>query len=89
MSLTVAQIIREVDAAAPGVFSGPQVGNTLSFICGFIVLAIGMLRLGWLIEFIPAPAVAGFMTGSAISIATSQLPGLFGLSGFECVLRAL
>ncbi|TRM61717.1 sulfate transporter family-domain-containing protein [Schizophyllum amplum] len=83
MSLTVAQIIREVDAAAPGQFSGPQVGNTLSFICGFIVLAIGMLRLGWLIEFIPAPAVAGFMTGSAISIATSQLPGLFGLSGFD------
>ncbi|KAL1728625.1 sulfate transporter family-domain-containing protein [Schizophyllum commune] len=83
MSLTVAQIIREVDAAAPGVFSGAQVGNTLSFICGFIVLAIGMLRLGWLIEFIPAPAVAGFMTGSAISIATSQLPGLFGLSGFD------
>lgn len=40
---------------------------------GFIVLGIGLLRLGWIIEFIPAPAVSGFMTGSAITIAAGQV----------------
>lgn len=83
MSLTVAMIIRNVEAAHPDVWSHPQIATTLAFICGFIVLALGLLRLGWLVEFIPAPAVSGFMTGSAISIATTQLPSLFGVSGFE------
>jgi sodium-independent sulfate anion transporter 11 len=47
--------------------------------CGFIVLGLGLLRLGWLVEFIPTPAVAGFMTGSAITIASSQVPALLGI----------
>lgn len=33
--------------------------GSAAVICGFIVLGIGLLRLGWLIEFIPAPAVSG------------------------------
>ena len=41
------------------------------------------LRLGWLVEFIPARAVNGFMTGSALSIVSGQVPGLLGLRGFE------
>ncbi|KAF8136281.1 sulfate permease, partial [Boletus edulis] len=80
MSLTTAQIIAFVDAQHPGVWSSPEIATTLALCCGFIVLAVGLLRIGWLVEFIPAPAVSGFMTGSAINIATSQLPGLFGLS---------
>ena len=54
-----------------------------AFVCGFIVLGIGLLHLGWLVEFIPAPAVSGFMTGSALNIVSGQLPGLMGVSGFE------
>lgn len=83
MSLTVAMIIRNVNDAHPDVWSHPQIATTVAFLCGFIVLGVGLLRLGWLVEFIPAPAVSGFMTGSAISIAATQLPGLFGVSGFE------
>ncbi|OCH95309.1 sulfate permease [Obba rivulosa] len=83
MSLTVSQIIKHVDDAHPGVWSGPQIGTTVAFICGFIVLGIGLLRLGWLVEFIPAPAVSGFMTGSALNIVSGQLPGLLGITGFD------
>ncbi|KAG6381886.1 sulfate permease [Boletus reticuloceps] len=81
MSLTTAQIIAEVDSKFHGRWQAPEIATTLAFCCGFIVLAIGLLRLGWLVELIPAPAVSGFMTGSAINIATSQLPGLMGISG--------
>ncbi|KAH8107156.1 sulfate permease [Cristinia sonorae] len=83
MSLTVSQIIKHVNASHPNVWDGPQIATTIAFICGFIVLGIGLLRLGWLVEFIPAPAVSGFMTGSAISIVTGQVPGLLGISGFD------
>lgn len=83
MSLTVSQIIRYVEKAHPGAWGGPQIATTLAFICGFIVLGIGLLRLGWIVEFIPAPAVSGFMTGSAINIVAGQVPGLMGITGFE------
>ncbi|TFK84323.1 sulfate permease [Polyporus arcularius HHB13444] len=83
MSLTVAQIIKHVNEAHPDTWAGPQIATTVAFLCGFIVLGIGLLHLGWLVEFIPAPAVSGFMTGSALNIASGQLPGLLGISGFD------
>ncbi|KAG1766043.1 sulfate transporter family-domain-containing protein [Suillus occidentalis] len=83
MSLTVAQVILAVDAAHPGKWTGPLIATTLAFVCGFIVLGIGLLRLGWLVEFIPTPAVSGFMTGSAINIVAGQVPGLMGITGFD------
>jgi sodium-independent sulfate anion transporter 11 len=83
MSLTVAQIIRHVQHTNPNEWEGPQIATTLAFVCGFIVLAIGLLRIGWIIDFIPAPAISGFMTGSALTIAVGQVPGLMGITGFD------
>jgi sodium-independent sulfate anion transporter 11 len=80
MSLEVANVIQHVQEAHPGEWSAPVIATALAFICGFIVLGIGLLRLGWIIEFIPQPAVSGFMTGSAINIAAGQTPGLFGIA---------
>ncbi|PPR01467.1 hypothetical protein CVT24_001871 [Panaeolus cyanescens] len=81
MSIVVSQVIKRVEAQHPGEWDRPQIATVLSFITGIIVLGIGLLRLGWIVEFIPTPAVSGFMTGSAISIAVGQLPGLMGISG--------
>ena len=89
MSLTTSQIIAHVQKTHPGEWDGPKIATTVSFICGIIVFGIGILRLGWIVEFIPAPAVSGFMTGSAINIAAGQVPGLMGISGFEYVLIVL
>ncbi|KAI0319824.1 sulfate permease [Amylostereum chailletii] len=83
MSLTVSEIIRYVNEHHPDTWEGPQIATTLAFICGFIVLGIGLLRQGWVVELIPLPAVSGFMTGSAISIAAGQVPGLMGITGFD------
>ena len=85
MSITISQIIKEVDQHHPKVWSSPQIATTVAFICGFIVLGIGLLRLGWIVDFIPAPAVSGFMTGSALNIIASQVPGLMGITGFKYV----
>ncbi|KAF8497075.1 sulfate transporter family-domain-containing protein [Russula emetica] len=83
MSLTISQIITYIDHKHPKEWSGPEIAINVAFICGFIVLGIGLLRLGWLVELIPIPAVTGFMTGSAINIAVSQVPGLMGITGFN------
>ncbi|KXN82526.1 putative sulfate permease C3H7.02 [Leucoagaricus sp. SymC.cos] len=48
-----------------------------------IALGIGILRLGWLVEFISEPVVSGFVTGSAITIGVGQLAGLMGMTGFN------
>lgn len=85
MSLTISQIITYIDHKHPKEWSSPEIATNVAFICGFIVLGIGLLRLGWIVELIPIPAVAGFMTGSAINIAVSQVPGLMGITGFKSV----
>jgi sodium-independent sulfate anion transporter 11 len=83
MSLTVSEIIKHVNLTHPNEWPAPQIATTVAFMTGFIVLGIGLLRLGWLVDFISAPAVSGFVTGSAISIASGQVPGLMGITGFE------
>ena len=85
MSLTISQIIAAVDKAHPKEFAPQTIATAVAFMCGFIVLGIGLLRIGWIVEFIPAPAVSGFMTGSAINIAAGQVPGLMGITGFKYV----
>ncbi len=47
---------------------------------GAIMLAIGYLRLGTYVKFIPYPVTVGFTAGIAIIILASQLHELFGLT---------
>ncbi|KAI8072224.1 sulfate transporter family-domain-containing protein [Gilbertella persicaria] len=77
MSLLVGQTIARVTAT--GEYTGPQVAVTLALFGGFIALFIGLVRLGILVDFIPGPAIAGFMTGSSITISIGQWPKLFGM----------
>ncbi|BDU70578.1 sodium-independent anion transporter [Geothrix oryzae] len=46
---------------------------------GLILIGMGALRLGRLIEYIPFPVTTGFTTGIATVIAALQLKDLFGL----------
>lgn len=59
--------------------TGPEVAICLSLFCGIITSLIGLIRLGILVDFISEPAIAGYMTGSAITISVGQWPKVFGL----------
>ncbi len=48
-------------------------------LAGLILFAMGLLRLGRLIEFIPFPVTTGFTSGIATVIAALQIKDLFGL----------
>lgn len=50
-----------------------------SLIAGVVLMTMGLLRLGRLIEFIPYPVTTGFTSGIAVVIATLQLRDFFGL----------
>lgn len=50
-----------------------------TFLSGVILLAIGFLRLGTYIKFIPYPVTVGFTAGIAVIIFASQIKELFGL----------
>lgn len=49
-------------------------------IAGGILIIMGVLRLGTIIKFIPYPIVVGFTSGIALSIFTTQMKDLFGLT---------
>jgi sulfate permease, SulP family len=48
-------------------------------LAGFILVLLGVMRLGSLIAFIPHPVTTGFTAGIAVMIATLQLKDIFGL----------
>ena len=51
-----------------------------TFLSGFILLAIGLLRLGTFIKYIPYPVTVGFTAGIAVIIFASQIKDLLGLT---------
>jgi sodium-independent sulfate anion transporter 11 len=61
-------------------FSAPEIASALAIIAGAIVTFIGLIRWGWIVDFIPLTAISAFMTGSAINIAAGQMPTLLGES---------
>jgi SulP family sulfate permease len=51
-----------------------------SLMAGLLLFAMGVLRMGRYIEFVPYPVTTGFTAGIAVVIATLQLKDLLGLS---------
>ena len=79
--------------AAPGSPEYIGAALVLAALSGLILIAMGVLRLGFLVNFLSHPVISGFVTASGILIAISQLKHLFGVeaSGHNVVelLRAL
>jgi len=51
----------------------------LTFVTGLIIMLLGFLRLGFVIDFISVPVTAGFTSAAAITIASGQVKSIFGL----------
>ncbi|XP_037074773.1 LOW QUALITY PROTEIN: sodium-independent sulfate anion transporter-like [Pollicipes pollicipes] len=76
-----------------GFHGNPDIANLLAFLAGIVILLAGVLQLGFLIDFMSGPVIAGFTSAAAITIAVSQLKGLFGIKvdgdGFIATLRGI
>lgn len=51
----------------------------LAVVVGVFVALVGILRLGWIADFLSTPIITGFLAGVAVLIVVHQLPDLFGL----------
>ncbi|CAG8592920.1 3151_t:CDS:2, partial [Acaulospora colombiana] len=84
MSLLIAQVLASITGGAKNFpYTSPQLASTLAFLAGIVALVIGVFRLGIVTNIISAPVIAGFTTGSAVTIATGQVPGLLGIKGID------
>ena len=82
MSTVTGDIVNHVQATRPDL-EGHVVASALAIIAGCIIFFIGLVRCGWIVEFISLAAISAFMTGSAINIAVGQVPTLMGITGFD------
>lgn len=78
VSLMTAVAIGKV--ADPGSAEFVTAALTLAFLSGAFLVLLGILRLGFLANFLSHPVISGFITASGILIATSQLKHIFGIS---------
>lgn len=67
-----------------GIVNDPQLGLSglmiATMLAGAFLILLGVCRLGTIIKFIPYPIVVGFTSGIAVTIFTTQIKDLFGLS---------
>ena len=76
-SLMTAAAIGQLAAAGTPAYWAAAL--TLAFLSGAMLLAMGLLRLGFLANFLSHPVISGFITASALLITASQLKTLLGV----------
>lgn len=82
MSTVTGNIVSKVERLDPNI-PPHVVASALAVVAGAIICFIGLLRCGWIVDFISLTAISAFMTGSAINIAVGQVPALMGITGFS------
>lgn len=65
---------------APGTEDFIAYSIALALMVGVMRIAMGLLRMGTLVNLLSSPVIVGFTNAAALIIATSQLPNVFGVS---------
>ena len=77
VSLMTATAIGELAQAGSAHYGALAI--TLAFLSGAMLLLMGLLRLGFLANFLSHPVISGFITASALLIAAGQLKVILGI----------
>ncbi|NOG31111.1 sulfate permease [Halomonas sp. TBZ9] len=75
--------------ATPGSAAYLEAALVLAVLSGVILIAMGLLKMGFFSNFLSHPVISGFLTASGILIAASQFSALLGVDsqGFTLVER--
>jgi len=68
-------------SGASGVAEYVAITSALALIVGVVFLVLGLARMGWVANFIPAPVMKGFIQGLVWVTIIGQVPKLFGIEG--------
>nr|CAO99122.1 sulfate transporter-like protein [Nicotiana tabacum] len=82
VSLLLSAMITEIVDPAVDPIAYTSLVFTVTFFAGTFQAAFGLLRLGFLVDFLSHAAIVGFMGGAAIVIGLQQLKGFIGISHF-------
>ncbi|KAL9098273.1 MAG: hypothetical protein Q9163_006044, partial [Psora crenata] len=82
MSTITGNVVSKVQETHPEI-EGHVVASALAVVAGAIIIFIGLVRCGWIVEFISLAAISAFMTGSALNISVGQVPSLMGITSFD------
>lgn len=74
--MTAAAVSKVADPGSPEYLTAAII---LAAASGLILVAMGLLRLGWIANLLSHPVVSGFITASGILIAASQLRHVLGV----------
>lgn len=78
-AISIAVFAALANVAEPGSAQYIQFVLTTTFLVGIFQLALGLARMGALVNFISHTVVIGFTSGAAILIAASQVRNFFGI----------
>jgi high affinity sulfate transporter 1 len=67
--------------AAQGTADFNSLTSTLAVLIGIFFLSFGVMRMGWVASFIPAPVMRGFIEGLVYVTIIGQVPHLLGIEG--------
>ncbi len=77
VSVLSGSIVRGLSGGDPEM--AVQLTSALALTAGVALLVVGLLRAGWVAQFLSEPIVAGFVAGLVVLIVVGELPGLSGL----------
>ncbi|KAL2159076.1 hypothetical protein VTH06DRAFT_2835 [Thermothelomyces fergusii] len=75
ISLLTAETIKSLQG---GEWSAEEIASAVAMMMGIYGLAIGLLKLGFLLDFISHPVLSGFISAVAITIVLNQMDSLLG-----------
>ncbi|XP_021280360.1 sulfate transporter 3.1-like [Herrania umbratica] len=79
--LTASMLGQEVNAAEnPKLYL--HLAFTATFFAGLLQASLGLLRLGFIVDFLSHATIVGFMAGAATVVCLQQLKGILGLEHF-------
>ncbi|CAN6558439.1 unnamed protein product [Malus baccata var. baccata] len=79
--LTASMLGAEVNAAEnPTLYL--HLAFTATFFAGVFQASLGLLRLGFIVDFLSHATIVGFMAGAATVVCLQQLKGILGLNNF-------
>ena len=94
--VAVVSLMTAAAISEQGALSGAApwaIAITLAFLSGALLLLMGLLKLGFLANFLSHPVISGFISASGLLIAASQLKTIMGVRAegqhFLDILRAL
>ncbi|WCJ40709.1 sulfate transporter 3 4 [Euphorbia peplus] len=86
-SLVMGSMLSEVVSPTQDQILYLKLAFTSTFFAGLFHASLGLLRLGFIIDFLSRATLVGFMAGAAIIVSLQQLKGLLGIVHFTTKMQ--